>query len=328
MKFGVYCYPQGARDEDPQRVRDGMLSLARTAEAVGFDLVTAGQHYLADFTQLQLMPFLSRLSGEVTMELATGVVLLPFHHPVDLAERIATLDVLNDERTILGVGAGYRALEFENFGIPREERVGRLVENLEIIQRLLTERGVTYDGEYYAVSDATIPVRPAAPLAVWVAANANTAVSRAARIGDAWLVNPHSTISEIAEQKAAHYDPVRRELGRTTAVPIVREAFVAPTHEEAVETARPFLEPKYQRYVEWGQHEAMEDTGELTQAFDALASDRFLLGTPEEVCEELARYEETLDAASVIVRVHWPGSDYETSRSCLELLGDEVIPNV
>lgn len=328
MDVGLYLNPQDAPERTGRTLRDGFLELARTADRVGFDHLSAGQHYLSEFTQLQLLPFLSRVTGEVdSMEIGTGVVLLPFHHPVDVAERVATLDALHDGQTVFGVGAGYRDVEFDAFDVPKAERVSRLEECLEVCTRLFTEDGVSFDGRHYAVEDATIPVQPG-DLPVWMAANANPAVERAARLADAWLVNPHATIGEIRDQKAEHYDPVRRDRGESTSVPVMREAFVAPTREEAVDVAGDYLWEKYQTYIDWGQDEAMEDERDLHRPFDELAADRFLLGTPESVCAELDRYEEELDADRVVLRCHWPGLPYERTRETVELIGDEVIPNV
>ncbi|ADJ13847.1 LLM class flavin-dependent oxidoreductase [Halalkalicoccus jeotgali] len=329
MKFGVYVNPQTVASETGRELREGMLRIARTAEAAGFDQVMAGQHYLSDFTQLQLLPFLARLTGEVEdMEIATGIVLLPFHHPVEIAEQIATIDALHDGPTAFGVGAGYRDVEFEAFGVPKAERVPRLIEGLDLTERLLTEESVTHDGEFYTVEDATIPIRPPESIPIWLAANADRAVERAARIADAWLVNPHATVGEIAEQKERCYDPIRAERGEGSEVPVIREAFVAPTREEAVWVAREHLEEKYRRYVSWGQDEAMEDTEDLHRPFEELAEDRFVLGTPAEVCAELERYEEELDASHVLVRSHWPGLPYERVCESLELMGEEVLPNL
>lgn len=329
MKIGLYLNPQGDSETTGRRLGEELVELARVADAAGFDHLSAGQHYLSEFTQLQLLPFLSRLTGEVSgMEIATGVVLLPFHHPVDVAERIATLDALHDGSTVFGVGAGYRDAEFDAFGVPKRERVPRLVEGLELVDRLLAETGVSYQGDYYAVEDATIPVRPDDGVETWMAANANPAVERAARLADAWFVNPHSTVGEIGAQKRERYDPARAERDRSDAVPVLREAFVAPTREEAVEVARDHLWEKYQTYIDWGQDEAMEDEDDLHRPFDALAEDRFVLGTPAEVCEEIERYERELNASHVVFRCHWPGLSTDRVRECLELIGDEVIPNV
>jgi len=328
MKIGLYLNPQDAGERTGPELREGFLSIARTASEVGFDHISAGQHYLSEFSQLQMIPYLARLTGEVDdVEIGTGVVLLPFHHPVDLAERVATLDALHDGETVMGVGAGYRDVEFESFGVPKSERISRLVEGLELTKRLLTETDVSYEGDHYAVEDVSIPVRPDG-IHTWMAANANVAVERSARMTDAWYVNPHATISEIREQKHDIYDPVREERGEDDGVPVLREAFVAESREAAVETARDHLWEKYQRYIDWGQDEAMEDEQDLHKPFEELAEDRFILGTPEDVAAEVETYDEELNASHVVFRCHWPGLDYERTRECVALIGDEVIPYV
>ena len=327
MKFGLFCNPQAPAGEDPGELAGELIDQTRAAREAGFDLVTSGQHYLADYVQLQLVPLLGRLAAESgDMAVGTGIVLLPLHHPVEIAEQAATLDALADS-AVVGVGAGYRDVEFESFGVPKRERGPRLAEGIELMDRLWTEESVTYDGEYYAVEDVSICPRPEEKPPVWVAANSKPAVERAARLGDAWFVNPHATIAEIREQKR-FYDEVRGERGEDTAVPIFREAFVAGTHEAAVETAREHLASKYQRYTEWGQDEAMEDAEDLHRPFDDLAEDRFVLGTPEEACEAIERYESELDVDQVVLRVAWPGLDNERALECIELIGDEVVPNV
>ena len=328
MDVGIYLNPQDTTERTAVEVSEEFVELARTADRVGFDHLSGGQHYLSDFTQLQLLPFLARITGEVDdMEIGTGVVLLPFHHPVDIAERISTLDALHDGHTVLGVGMGYRNVEFEAFDVPKSERVSRLEEGLELTTRLLSDDRVSYQGEYYSVEDATIPVRPD-DLSVWMAANSDSSVERAAHLSDAWMVNPHSTIGEIRNQKQDHYDPIRRNQSASTTVPVMREAFVAPTHEEAVDVAGDYLWEKYQTYIDWGQDEAMEDEQDLHRQFDELAEDRFLLGTPEEACAEIDRYEQELDADRIVFRCHWPGLPYEQTKRSIELIGDEVIPNV
>jgi alkanesulfonate monooxygenase SsuD/methylene tetrahydromethanopterin reductase-like flavin-dependent oxidoreductase (luciferase family) len=108
----------------------------------------------------------------------------------------------------------------------------------------------------------------------------------------------------------------------------LREAFVAPTREAAVETAREHLADKYRAYVDWGQDEAMEGNDDLRAPFDRLAEDRFVLGTPADALAAIERYERDLDASHVVLRCHWPGLPYERTRECLELIGDEVLPYV
>lgn len=327
MNFGLFLNCQTTTDRSADELFEGLIDQTVAAREAGFDMITTGQHYLADYIQLQQLPLLSRLVAEAgSMKVGPGVSLLPLHQPVDIAEQLTTLEAMS-AGVIAGVGIGYRDVEFKSFGIDKSERVGRFEEGIELMKRLWTEEDVVYDGTYHSVDGVTINPRPDERPPLWIAANARSAVRRAARMGDAWFVNPHSTISEIRELKA-DYDEVRREQGKDTHVPIIRETFVAETHEEAVETAREYLFSKYQQYIEWGQDEAMEDERDLHRPFEQLAEDRFLLGTPAEVCGEIERYEADLDVNYMLPRLHWPGMDHDVALECIELIGDEVVPNV
>src|SRR5437762_10059934 len=126
------------------------------------------------------------------MTLGTGCLLLPLHHPVEIAEQLATLDVITGGRFIFGVGLGYRDVENEAMGHDPKERVGRLVEGLEVIERLWNGEPVTYQGTHFRLRDVRISMRPLQRPRppIWLAANSDAGVRRAARLGDAWLMNP------------------------------------------------------------------------------------------------------------------------------------------
>lgn len=240
MRIGLFLNRQMPSGSDPVELFDGLVCQTQVARDAGFDLVMCGQHYVTDYTQLQTIPVLSRLAAETgSMTLGTGVMLLPLHQPVYVAETMATLDAMADD-IIVGVGAGYRDKEFQSFSVPKAERVPRLIEGVELLDRLLTESNVTFDGEFYSVEDVTLDPQPDERPPIWMAANATSAVERAARITDAWFVNPHSTLGEIEEQMAV-YDEVRSERGADADVPIFREAFVAETTEEARTVGREYL---------------------------------------------------------------------------------------
>lgn len=328
MKLGLFLNTQDPVGNDPRAMFENLLTQTRIAREAGFEVILAGQHYVTDVLQFQPFPLLGRIAAEAgPMRIATGVIILPLHHPIAVAENIATIDSMTDSRPIAGVAAGYREEEFSNFGVPKDERAGRMAEGVEILRQLWTETNVTFEGEYYSISDVTINPRPAQPPSIWYGANSKPAIGRAARDGDAWYINPHSTIEEIKEHKQA-YDRIRETRDKDTNVPIRREMFVAPTTDEAIAVSEEFLTNKYQRYVKWGQHREMADPQELLQSFEQLRKDRFVLGSPQEVCEQLKRYESELGVEYVIARVHWPGMAYERSQECLELIGDEVIPNL
>src|SRR6185369_10221341 len=109
----------------------------------------------------QPIPVLARLTAHTgPMRLLTGIVLLPLHSPVEIAEQGATLDVMSGGRFVLGVGVGYRDVEWDAFGVARGEAVERSVAGTKLIARLWTEERVTYDGPFWRLADVPIRLRP------------------------------------------------------------------------------------------------------------------------------------------------------------------------
>ena len=136
MNFGLIVskqHPPGVSMVDRFREHVDQVRAARDA---GFDLIVMGQHYLSTpFQEMQTLPALARLAAEAgTMRVGATVILLPLLNPVDVAEQVATLDVITEGRFVFGVGLGYRDEENEAFGIAPGERVPRLVEGLEVDQ--------------------------------------------------------------------------------------------------------------------------------------------------------------------------------------------------
>ena len=138
-------------------------------------------------------------------------MLLPLHKPLDLAEQLATLDVMSGGKLIFGAGVGYREVEFRAFGTTLKQAGLRFEENLTAIKRLWTEDTVTMTGSHFELIEATCSIRPVQrPMPpIWIGANADIGIRRAARMADAWMVNPHNTLETLDKQMALY----RRELG-------------------------------------------------------------------------------------------------------------------
>ena len=292
MKFGIFVMPQQPRSDDPVRRFREVVEQVRLARDAGFDALAAGHHYLSPpFQSLQSLPLLARLSGEAPgMELCLSVLLLAMLNPVQTAEEVASLDIMSEGRVVFGIGIGYRDVEYEAFGMTSRERVPRMLEALDLIKRLWTEEVVTHEGRFFRVHDATCTIRPVQKPypPIWIAANADPAVLRTARMGLSWFINPHAALPTI-ERQWQRYKQALAEANHPmpAARPIALELHVAPTREEAVATARPFLEAKYAAYAEWGQDKALPGQESFRVPFDDLARDRFILGTPDEVIEQI-----------------------------------------
>jgi alkanesulfonate monooxygenase SsuD/methylene tetrahydromethanopterin reductase-like flavin-dependent oxidoreductase (luciferase family) len=141
FRFGVVVRGQAEPGEDIGRRFEETLSFVRLAHRLGYDSITKTAHYSASpFQMLQLVPMLARFTAEAPgMRLNAGVLLLPLLSPLHVAEEFATLDVMSGGKIILGVGLGYRDVEFKAFGVPRAERARRFEDNLVAIRRLWTE---------------------------------------------------------------------------------------------------------------------------------------------------------------------------------------------
>ncbi len=309
------------------------LELVRRAEALGFDGVVKGSHYSGHpFEYLQQIPFLAYAAAIAPrLRLICGLVLLPLHKPLDIAEQLATLDVLSGGRLVFGCGIGYRDVEFKAFGVPRQGLGRRFEECLEAVQRLWTEDVVSMQGSHFELDGASCPVKPLQkPMPpVWIGANADVAIRRAARLGDCWYINPHNTLTTI-ERQMDLYKRALEELGKPfpQEVPMRREVFVAPTRAEAIRRAQPYLEAKYKAYREWGQDKVMPKGDDFDHAFAELLEDRFLLGSPAEVAEQIIRLNRRLGVNHIVASVHWPGMPNALALDQLQILAEEVMPQV
>ena len=204
MQFGLMMRAQFPAGDDMQARFAELIEQARLANALGYASITKGMHYSgAPWRDLQQFPFLSRIMAEApALRLNFGLVLLSLHKPLDIAEQIATVDVMSGGKVILGVALGYRDVEYLAFGTTQKERVKRFEENLEAIKRLWTEDVVDMVGSHFTLQGASVSTKPVQKPhpPIWIGANADPAIRRAARLGDCWYVNPHNRIDTIVRQ--------------------------------------------------------------------------------------------------------------------------------
>ena len=145
MRFGLIIrgqYPLG----DDMRVRlKEDLDAAKFAEDLGYDVIGKGSHYSSHpFQYIQQIPYLCQVAMIAPkLRLCPGVVLLPLHSPLHVAEELASLDVMCDGKLIFGAGIGYREVEFKAFGSTQKQSGKRFEECLEAVKRLWSEDFVT-----------------------------------------------------------------------------------------------------------------------------------------------------------------------------------------
>ncbi len=191
MNFGLWYdfrNPEAWRRPFDAFYADTLAQIER-AENLGFDSIWLTEHHFCDDGYTPSPLVLAAAIGARTerMRIGTNLMLLPLHDPVRLAEDAATLSLTTNGRFDLGLGIGYRQLEFDQFGKKLSNRPSMMEEGVEIIRRGWTGEPVNFSGKRYNVGDLAITPAPVVPPKLLLGGMAEPAIERAARIGDGFL---------------------------------------------------------------------------------------------------------------------------------------------
>lgn len=232
MRIGISI----ASRYDVTDLRDGarfMLERAKAAADAGLDSLFMGDHHVTLAPYYQNTPILSRALAEWRTDAPAGALyLLPFRHPVLLAEEIATVATMMSQRFIMQCAIGYGDREFEAFGINPKHRPSRFEECLTIMQRLWEGETVSHDGRWQ-IENASISPTPPAPVEVWIAASAPVAIERAARMGDGWLAAPGLTRVHAKESLQRYLNACAKHNPASNVAAIRRDIYVGESAAEA-----------------------------------------------------------------------------------------------
>lgn len=205
------------------------LEQVELARELGFSSVWTTQHFLSHpYMYFQSVPLLARVAAAAEGMTVGTFLLLTLLNPVELAENAATLDAIAAGRFVLGVGMGYRAVENAAFGVA-QRRADLFERKLEVVRRLLIGESVTAEGLGFQLADARLTLVPDRPPPIWLGADSDAAVRRAARVGDAWFVPPHTRLDEL-ERQMRQYRAARAEHGLPAAAstPVITRRSASP----------------------------------------------------------------------------------------------------
>ncbi len=328
MRFGIQVGTYLPGGWSAAQVRDHVRGIGAAAAEHHFDGLFAGQRYLAgkDTGIPQPLVLLSYLSGMAPeMYVGTSVFLLPLHDPVQVAEHTAALDVLSGGRFLFGIGLGYQDAEFEAFGVDKKTRRARAQEAIGLIRRLWAEDEVDHDGTFFHLRGATInpkPLqRPGPP--VLVGADTLASVQRAPELGDYWLPSRRHSKEFLRSALPVYRTVLERQGKPFVGLPMYRDLCVAESSQEAEVRVRVAYEAIYQRFSQTAHPGERYDFN-----FEELKRDRLIIGSPEEVRDQVLEYHREFGVEFMWFAVQWPGMDPRWSLETIRLFGDEVIPQV
>ena len=312
-----------------ERYRE-MLTLASAIDDAGLDSAWVSEHHFASDDYLSgVSPALGALAAETEdIEIGPCIALAPLYDPVRLAEDAATVDLLSEGRLTLGLSIGSNPREFEQFGVPREERVDRLEDTVSLLRAAWSEGPLDYDPEFHDVDPGvSVTPTPDRDVPIMLGGSARPAVRRAARVADAWCA-PSKLSVEGVRKRHEDIQRVRDEEGVdgefTTYV--LRHGFVADSEDEAWNAMKDGYFYLQRRYAEIFSGEQVE---ELDDERKQELKDQAVFGTPEQVREDLEAYRDAVgDDAHVILRTYYPGLETGAMVECVQRLGDEVAPDL
>jgi alkanesulfonate monooxygenase SsuD/methylene tetrahydromethanopterin reductase-like flavin-dependent oxidoreductase (luciferase family) len=243
MQFGLFCTAQAGTSEHPPETGQGFhdyLDLNIEAEALGYCSSFLVEHHFSGWNQISAtLTLLTCLAMRTkTLRLGSAVMVLPWHHPVLLAEQGAMLDVMSGGRLDFGIGKGYRYNEFRGFGIAREEADARFEEALEVITRAWTSRHrFSHRGKFWRFDDIVVepPPRQQPHPPFWVAAGSEASIRRAAARGFRLILDQYAAPDEIGRRVATYREELEAR-GRKydpTHVTVARQLYIA---KDKVET--------------------------------------------------------------------------------------------
>ena len=350
MRFGTFFFFQAPPGHEHADIIRRELEQVEWSEELGFDAVWFTEHHFIDYGLSVDPATLAAAAASRTHRVRIGLAaaILPFHHPLRLAEQLALVDILAHGRLDVGVGRGNRPAEFAGYGVPQVESRERFEETVEVMRRAWTEERVSFRGRFFTLDDVRVipkPVqRPHPPL--YQVCASRDGVESAALHGWPML---NSVLRGPVNQLLAHRDAYIETLakaGRSAAEVaallrdwgVSRQIYVAETDARALAEAKDaelWYQEAFRRFV---IPDRIEDAHPALQpgframaqrlatiSWEQLVAETLAFGSPDTV----ARHVEAMRAMGVGHVLCWMsfgGLPQERVRRSMELFAREVMP--
>ncbi len=350
MRFGTFYFFQAAPGQSHADIIRGELDQIVWSEELGFDEIWLTEHHFIDYGLSVDPAALAAAAASRTRRIRIGLAaaILPFHHPLRLAEQMALVDIISNGRLDVGVGRGNRPMEFRGFHVPQEESRDRFDEAVEILRRAWTEERFSYDGRFFKVPEVSVipkPVqRPHPPLyQVCVSKDGieNTALHGWPMLNSVLfgpvdqLIANRETYVDTLKKAGRSAEEIKSLLARWG---VSRQIYVAETDARAlaeakdaelwyqesfrkfvvperIEEAHPSLQPGFRAMAERLSKITWEDLVAETLAF----------GSPDTVARHIEVMRD-LGVGQVMCWMNFGGLAQDKVRRSMELFAREVMP--
>ena len=296
------------------------------AESLGFDSVWLTEHHFCDdgYTPSPLVIAAAIGAATERMRVGTNLMLLPIHDPVRMAEDAATLSLLTRGRFDLGIGIGYRQLEFDQFNRKLSHRPSLVEEGMEIIRRAWTGEAINFSGKRFSVGDIPITPAPVHKPALLLGGMAPPAIDRAARIADGFLSTGGIGLDDYCEALERN--------GKTASEGNIRLgcwAIIAEDPEKEAAKIGDHILYQANEYIKWGAFGPPDQTPLFEDASSAITNGLYELWDADQAVAELSKLISTYPQISDIhFWAQFPGESTESGTQRLEYIAREVLPRL
>ncbi len=326
MKFGIFTVLDHYLDlpRTVEQLYAEVLEQAEAAEELGFDSFWIAEHHFHEYGACPAPAVLLAALAQRTRRIRLGVAVsvLPFHHPLEVAEEYAMVDRLSGGRLDLGVGSGYLKHEFAGYRIDPEEKRARFDEALPLVLRAMAGERITHEGRFWQLRDVAINVtalqRPHPPY--WVALLRKEAVEHVGRQGRPIMMVPYASIDRLEEMEEVigTYHRALRAAGRdpgSVELPLAFHVHVGDDDASVRRTAEAALT----RYVRTRLYARRAD-------YDTLVARRMILfGDPERVGRQVADLERW-GMTQLLAIVNFGALGHRATLRTMERLARDVVP--
>ena len=350
MHVGTSIFFQNyRRTRTDHEVYRNELRLADLAEPLGFESIWGVEHHFTDYTMCpDVLQFLSYLAGRTEkVLLGSMVVVLPWHNPVNVAEKFSVLDHLSGGRAVVGVGRGLARVEYDGFGLDMSESRPKFAESARLLVRALEEGVAEFDGELIKQPKVDIRPKPFKSFQgrIYAAAVSPESSLALAELGLGMLIIPQKPWSEVATELKAYREIFQEVNGVAPPAPIV--VGFTFCHEDE-ETAREMAEEYIGNYWEsvMDHYEFRSDHLKTTKGYEYYGKftekikeygdgdvrdffvDLQVWGTPEQCYEKIMDIRGRTDHDSFLAAFSFGGMPYDEVEQSMRLFAKEVMPRL
>lgn len=304
---------------------DDMGDLAAKAEHLGLDYLWLPEHH---FSPDGYAPSPNVVAAALTqrtsrIRIAHGIAVLPYYHPVRMAEDVALLDILSNGRFEPGLGIGWRAEEFAAFGIDVRQRGSRTDESLEIMTRLWAGERVTFHGKHFDLDDVLLmppPVQQPGPR-LWVGGDGPPGIRRAARFGAGLIRTKLSR--EAYDALVEEWEAAGRSVADVRVSTGLQWFMVSHDPKRTLADAGPGVLAWYQQYASWGSAQKP-----YASVDELVASGELAVVSPAEAVDRIGSFLAEVPTYVFNIKMRPPGLSYDATVEHLEIYATEVVPQL